>query len=224
MGGSRPALAALRRGIKISVNQCVMTSYCHRAIYRLFLLYMFAHPRQFNALREQRWMQHHDSHKIVAQAPPYKEHLPPGFKAITCFRGLAIKFTSSHDGANSEALHAKASATADRAKRGNTLSISTRHRSGYRHASPRIGDQRPVSPHRASSSMSHNNGIRPFCPLAKTWGRGAYGEKVGFRRGNSRKWFGTMKTAKHIKSIPASIHRGNTIHRCKDEAGNHYTA
>lgn len=74
-------------------------------------------------------------------------------------------FTSSHDGAKSDELRAKASATADRARRGNTLSISTRHRSGYRHASARMGDQRPVSPHRASSSMSHSNGISPCSPL-----------------------------------------------------------
>lgn len=80
-------------------------------------------------------------------------------------------FTSSHEGAKSEALRAKASATVDRANRGNTLSISTRQRSGYRHASARIGDQRAVSPHRASRSMSHSNGINPSSPLTKANGR-----------------------------------------------------
>lgn len=74
------------------------------------------------------------------------------------------RLTSSHGGAKMDPFRAKASATVDRATRGNTLRISTRHSSGYLQASARTEDQRFVSSQRASSSISHCRGMR-LCSL-----------------------------------------------------------
>lgn len=89
-------------------------------------------------------------------------NLPPDSLDLSVRRKAQL--TSSQGGAKMDPFRAKASATVDRATRGNTLRISTRHSSGYLQASARTDDQRFVSSQRASSSISHCRGIR-LCSL-----------------------------------------------------------